>query len=296
MRPDLLEQCQRDTLDKEQRSFNYCHLRTRLVVGNTFGTLAESFKIFHTYINLQLHNIDSVVLTCYALHNVSCKRSPHTYTPTDSMDREHFEDDFIELGVRGDLDFVHNLELGSTGQIPNSSTSARDTLEFHDLCEEFTTSLPQITHCFLHHYRHKYERSRQLSIWSDTSSDTQHYADRRKGSRSSKISSSAVPPEKGAGRISTKAVLQTPVLKLSPKSMAGRKFTSLSLKHTVPLSSQHTGENSSQLLLSLLDAGLSPIKPLERHLIDASPSISAQVSFLLHDTLSDNSDKDDIIM
>lgn len=69
LRPDFLKPFSQQALTNERRIFNYRLSRARRVVENVFGILANRFRILHTGINLDLHNIDVVVLTCCVLHN-----------------------------------------------------------------------------------------------------------------------------------------------------------------------------------------------------------------------------------
>lgn len=125
MRPDLLKPYRRETLTKERRIFNYRLSRARRVVENTFGILASRFRIFHTCINLNLDNIDIVVLTCCVLHNFLRKRSPQSYTPPESLDRENMSE-CTEFGDRCDPQLLHHLQRGTRGQILNDAVIVRD--------------------------------------------------------------------------------------------------------------------------------------------------------------------------
>lgn len=126
MHNHIIKPYPRETLDKDQRIFNYRLSRARRVVENTFGILASRFRIFHTAINLKLENIDTVVLACCALHNYLRKTSPQTYTPPMSMDRENFDECTIELGERCDPDSMHDLQRVTKGKIINSAKIVRD--------------------------------------------------------------------------------------------------------------------------------------------------------------------------
>lgn len=69
LRPDFMKPFNVKSLNEERRIFNYRLSRARRVVENAFGILANRFRILHTSINLELHKIDIVVLTCCILHN-----------------------------------------------------------------------------------------------------------------------------------------------------------------------------------------------------------------------------------
>ncbi len=57
-------------LSVQQRIFNYRLSRARRVVENTFGILANRFRVFLSTINIQdTAKVEDIVLACYALHN-----------------------------------------------------------------------------------------------------------------------------------------------------------------------------------------------------------------------------------
>lgn len=60
---------QGDLTSMERKIYNYRLSRARRIVENVFGTVAARFRIFHTNINLEPRNIDSVVMACCVLHN-----------------------------------------------------------------------------------------------------------------------------------------------------------------------------------------------------------------------------------
>lgn len=131
MRTDLIKPYRRETLDKEGRIFNYRLSRARRVVENTFGILASRFRIFHTAINLKLENIDTVVLACCALHNFLRRRSPQTYTPPETLDRENVDDCSLEVGERCDPEVMHDLQRVTRGNILNCATRVRDDFKLY---------------------------------------------------------------------------------------------------------------------------------------------------------------------
>lgn len=124
MRRELLKPYRRDTITRERRIFNYRLSRVRCVVENTFGILASRFCIFHTSINLKMDNVDTVVLTCCALHIFLRRRSPQIYTPYESMDRENISEGTVELGC--DPELVHDLQRGTRGQMLSNAIVVRD--------------------------------------------------------------------------------------------------------------------------------------------------------------------------
>ncbi|KAF2882366.1 hypothetical protein ILUMI_23811 [Ignelater luminosus] len=72
----------------------------RRVVENTFGIMASRFGILHTAINLNLTNIDTVVLTCCALHNFSRRECAKTTHIPEVLDHENIDDGSVEIRKR----------------------------------------------------------------------------------------------------------------------------------------------------------------------------------------------------
>ena len=76
-------------LDDNQRIFN-CRLSlARLTMENTFGILAERWKIFYTPIRTSVENVENYTLACLALHNYLRLTDNATYCPfgfADSFD------------------------------------------------------------------------------------------------------------------------------------------------------------------------------------------------------------------
>ena len=75
--------------DDNQRIFNYKLFRARLTIGNTFGTLSASWRIFYTPIRASVENVEKYTLTCLALHDYLRLTDNATYCPfgfADSFD------------------------------------------------------------------------------------------------------------------------------------------------------------------------------------------------------------------
>ncbi|XP_068250225.1 putative nuclease HARBI1 [Palaemon carinicauda] len=55
---------------REERIYNYRLSRARLTVENTFGILANHFRVFHTSICLKPDHIEPVIMAACILHNI----------------------------------------------------------------------------------------------------------------------------------------------------------------------------------------------------------------------------------
>lgn len=115
-------------LNIERKIYNYKVSRSRRVIENIFGILANRFRIFHTSINLKLERIDQVVMACYTLHNFSCKKLQHQYIFSGSVDQENIIDGTIELGERPLPNTLTNLEIGHSR---NSWQNAKDVRDLY---------------------------------------------------------------------------------------------------------------------------------------------------------------------
>lgn len=124
--PDFLKPYNQKELDHEKRIFNYRLSRARRIIENSFGILANRFRIFHTTINLQVYNIDKVVLACCALHNFLRRKCSNTYTPNDVFDVEDTITGNITLGLRTHSDNLLDLQNGYNR---NHSAEAKEVRE-----------------------------------------------------------------------------------------------------------------------------------------------------------------------
>ncbi|XP_069813053.1 uncharacterized protein [Dendropsophus ebraccatus] len=84
LHPNLLKPYPSRNLTMEKKIFNYRLSRARRVVENTFGIMANRFRIFHTAINLKPENIDKVVMACCVLHNFLRRHESQTYLSSSS--------------------------------------------------------------------------------------------------------------------------------------------------------------------------------------------------------------------
>lgn len=131
LRCDFLKPYPRDKLNKDTRIFNYRLSRARRVVENTFGIMASRFRVLQTAINLNIENIDTIVLTCCALHNFLRKMCPQSYTTPDVLDRENIEDGSVTLGERCNPDIIHNLQLGRRGSVMADAKVVRNSFKVY---------------------------------------------------------------------------------------------------------------------------------------------------------------------
>ena len=69
MSSHLVKPCAQNHLTKEKRIFNYRLSRAQRVVENTFGILANCFRVFMTPIALCPEKVEVITLTCCILHN-----------------------------------------------------------------------------------------------------------------------------------------------------------------------------------------------------------------------------------
>lgn len=90
---EILKPFRQANLDSAKREvFNYRLSRARHIVENVFGILSSRFRIFHTPINLEPHNIEKVVMAACALHNFLMDKQPTVYAPASCLYRENSED------------------------------------------------------------------------------------------------------------------------------------------------------------------------------------------------------------
>ncbi|XP_050512107.1 uncharacterized protein LOC126888148 [Diabrotica virgifera virgifera] len=87
--PHFLKPFNQRELTNERKIFNYRLSRTRRVVENAFGILANRFRIFHTTINLNLKTVYIIVMTYCVLHNFLRSKYASTYTPIGSLDDDN---------------------------------------------------------------------------------------------------------------------------------------------------------------------------------------------------------------
>lgn len=116
---------QGDLTSIERKIFNYRLSRARRIVENVFGIMAARFRIFHTSINLEPRNIDSIVMACCVLHNFLMKSVPDIYAPTEVFDRDHLEDGITNLGLHSQDSNMHGLDRRTQGNTSNAAKNIR---------------------------------------------------------------------------------------------------------------------------------------------------------------------------
>lgn len=128
-------------MTKEKRIFNYRLSRTRRVVENTFGILANRFRVFMTPIHLNPEKVETITMACCALHNF-LRSNTEVYMPPGSVDEEDPTSHLVQPG---------NWHQGpqSTGLVPltrqgsnNYSKSAKDLRD--DICKYFNSKEGQV--------------------------------------------------------------------------------------------------------------------------------------------------------
>lgn len=126
LRPDMIKPLRlADASSQERKIFNYRTSRARRIVENGFGILASRFRIFHTAINLELHNIDSVVMACCCLHNFLLKCVPNRYAPPECFDRENTDEGTVTTGFQT-VASMERLERRNFGNTTNIAKNIRE--------------------------------------------------------------------------------------------------------------------------------------------------------------------------
>ncbi|CAK1591625.1 unnamed protein product [Parnassius mnemosyne] len=137
LRTDMIKPFRQADLNTyEKKIYNYRVSRARRIVENAFGILASRFRIFHTEINIEPKNIDSVVLACCALHNYLTETNQANYSPPEILDREFFDNGTIIQGVTSaDSDMI-DLDRRHQGNITNAAKKTREDFMKYFVNEE----------------------------------------------------------------------------------------------------------------------------------------------------------------
>jgi len=110
----------------ERKVFNYRLSRARRIVENVFGIMAARFRIFHTQINLEPKNIDSIVMACCVLHNFLMKSAPNTYAPTEVLDHDDIENGITTFGLDSQDSNMDRLDRRTQGNTNNAAKNVRE--------------------------------------------------------------------------------------------------------------------------------------------------------------------------
>ncbi|XP_031338792.1 uncharacterized protein LOC116172405 [Photinus pyralis] len=73
-------------LTNERRIFNYRLSRARRVIENSFGILANRFRILLNTINLNPDKVELITLTCCILHNFLLEKNPRYLEPSENTE------------------------------------------------------------------------------------------------------------------------------------------------------------------------------------------------------------------
>lgn len=126
LRVDLMKPFRQAGLTSiEKKTYNYRLSRARRIVENVFGIMAARFRIFHTFINLEPKNIESVVLGCCSLHNFLITSS-NTYAPPESFDHDDIEDGVTNYGFNCQDSNMFGLQRRSYGNTIHAAKEVRE--------------------------------------------------------------------------------------------------------------------------------------------------------------------------
>jgi hypothetical protein len=112
---NILKPFPRKDLIQKKQIFNYRLSRARRCVENSFGVLAECFRISHTTIHMQPSKLYDIVMVCVVLHNFLRRNHETQYTLGSMMDREDLEDASVVEGnwrneqLQGRFDMLRRL-------------------------------------------------------------------------------------------------------------------------------------------------------------------------------------------
>jgi len=128
LRTDMIKPFRQADLNTyEKKIYNYRVSRARRIVENAFGILASRFRIFHTDINIDLNNIESVVMASCALHNYLTETNQASYSPPETHDTEMFDDGTIILGSTSTGSCMIDLDRRQQGNITNAAKRIRES-------------------------------------------------------------------------------------------------------------------------------------------------------------------------
>ncbi|XP_031329600.1 putative nuclease HARBI1 [Photinus pyralis] len=127
LRVDLMKPFRQAALtSREKKIYNYRLSRARRIVENVFGILAARFRIFHTCINLEPRNIESVVMACCMLHNFLIVKSSTTYIPPECLDYDDTEEGVTHFGSNSQGSNMASLQRRPFGNTTNAAKEVRE--------------------------------------------------------------------------------------------------------------------------------------------------------------------------
>ncbi|CAK1578598.1 unnamed protein product [Parnassius mnemosyne] len=115
-----------------KRIFNTRLSRSRVVVENVFGILANRFRIFKKPIDINIDTVPIIIMTCLLLHNFLRKsnNSSHIYMPPGIVDTYDENGVLFQPGTwRQNVD--KNCALRNIAQIPRRSTLSATQIRDH---------------------------------------------------------------------------------------------------------------------------------------------------------------------
>lgn len=130
LRTDLMKPYPFRQLDHDQRVFNYRLSRSRRVVENAFGILANRFRIFRSTMLLNPDYVSTITLAAVCLHNFLRENRSEAYMPPALVDWED-ADHRIHEGTwrREGLGVLQSLPVGRARNSTLTAKQQRDALK-----------------------------------------------------------------------------------------------------------------------------------------------------------------------
>ena len=119
LRASLMKPFSRRGLARDERLFNYRLSRTRRVVENAFGILAQRFQVFLTTMQHSPETIQLIAKACMLLHNLMRTRYPGLQNQ--DLDREDANRDLVPGAWRQGLNLADTIAVAG----PNAATQGR---------------------------------------------------------------------------------------------------------------------------------------------------------------------------
>ena len=98
MKSFLMKPYPNRNLSREPRIFDYRLSRTRPVVENSFGVLANQYRMFLSPLSLGQENVEKVVFSNCVLHDSLSTKCPSRHTPSGSFHKKPLETGEIKRG------------------------------------------------------------------------------------------------------------------------------------------------------------------------------------------------------